>query len=89
MAGVIDDPLYFRHISNYIKPLVKKITHQTLCTKDFTFCQKQWKHVENVLICLNFETEFNPLSQNGTKSSLKNQSSVFDFTKFYEEKKSA
>ena len=56
MAGTVDDKMYFTHISNYVKPLIKKITNQTLCTKDFTFSEKQWKHVENVMICLNFES---------------------------------
>ena len=40
MADSIDDKLYFEHISEYVKPLIKKITHQTLCTKDVAFCQK-------------------------------------------------
>jgi hypothetical protein len=38
MAGTVDDKIYFQHTSNYVKPLVKKITNQTLCTKDFAFC---------------------------------------------------
>lgn len=55
--------MYFTYIGDYVKPLAKKVTHQTLCTKDFSFCQKMWKHIQNVLICLNFEKEFNPTNE--------------------------
>jgi len=42
-----------------------------------------WRHIENVLICMNFEKVFSKID----KSQVNNENqNIFDFNKFYEDK---